>query len=390
MKPDQNPPGNREARYSSRLYLYFILLALASSLGLDMISARRGERAVVFSFLAPKTAAFRAPSAWTRAVLGRLEEAGVPAGDVQRLEDEAGALCLVVSLPLSVYDQIQRGIEDDLRQSGVSVSVEQKEEEEKIIHSWLLKGKEKERLSLIFSSPGPQPEISEAAPPPPPGDAVAIIIDDMGNSLDVLQEIIELNTPLTISVLPFSAYAEETARVAHENGLEVMLHLPGESLYNQEQYAGTAGMIRSGMRENEIRAMVEESLRMIPHVRGVNNHMGSKITQEEAVMRPILDVLKERNLFFIDSRTSAQSIAYDLARQMGMRTASRNVFLDSTVGVDFSRQKMTDLFRLSQKNGTAIAIAHPFPETLQALRENIHLLKEYNVRPVLASQIIRD
>jgi hypothetical protein len=144
------------------------------------------------------------------------------------------------------------------------------------------------------------------------------------------------------------------------------------------------------MKENEIKALVEESLRMIPHVRGVNNHMGSKITQEEAVMRPILDVLKERNLFFIDSRTTGQSIAYDLARQMGMRAAYRNIFLDSTVGVDFSRKKMTDLFRLSQKNGTAIAIAHPFPETLRALRENLHLLKEYNVRPVFASRIITD
>jgi polysaccharide deacetylase 2 family uncharacterized protein YibQ len=191
-------------------------------------------------------------------------------------------------------------------------------------------------------------------------------------------------------VLPFSAYAEETARIAHENGLEVMLHLPGESLNNQEEYAGTAGMIRSDMKENEIRALVEESLRMVPHVRGVNNHMGSKITQEEAVMRPVLEVLRERNLFFIDSRTSSQTIAYDLARQMGMRAASRNIFLDSTVGVDFSSKKMADLFLLSQKKGTAIAIAHPFPETLRALRENIHLMKEYNVRPVLASQIITD
>ncbi len=377
-------------RYSSRLYLSFILLALAASLGLDFLSARKGEKAYVFSFLAPEAVAYRAPSAWTQAVLRRLEESGVPAGEVQRLKDEAGALCLAVGLTQDAYDKIRPEIEAELRPTGVSILIEEKEEEDRIIHSWLLQGTEKERLSIIFSCPRPQPEESEEAPPPPPGDTVAIIIDDMGNSLDVLQEIIDLNTPLTISVLPFSPYAEETARIAHENGLEVMLHLPGESLNNQEDYAGTAGMIRTGMKENEIRAQVEESLGMVPYVRGVNNHMGSKITQEEAVMRPILDVLKERNLFFIDSRTSGQSIAYDLARQMGMRASYRNIFLDSTVGVDFSRKKMTDLFRLSQKTGSAIAIAHPFPETLQALKENIHLLKEYNIRPVFASRIIPD
>jgi len=377
-------------RYSSRLYLSFILLALVASLGLDLISARKGEKAVVFGFAAPKAVTFRAPSAWTQAVLGRLEEAGVSAGEVERLQDEAGAPSLSVGLTQDAYDKIRPEIQNELQRAGVSILIKEREEADRLIYSWLLEGKEKERLSLIFSCPRPQPEKSEEPPPPPPGDAVAIIIDDMGNSLDVLQELIDLKTPLTISVLPFSAYAEETARLAHENGLEVMLHLAGESLNNQEDYAGIEGMIRSGMKENEIRALVEESLTKVPYVKGVNNHMGSKITQEEAVMRPILDVLKERNLFFIDSRTSGQSIAFDLARQMGMRTTSRNIFLDSTVGVDFSKKKMTDLFRLSQKNGSAVAIAHPFPETLQALRENIHLLQEYNIRPVFASRIIPD
>jgi len=377
-------------RYSSRLYLSFILLALAASLGLDLLSARKGEKAYVFGFLAPKAEAFRAPSAWTQAVMRRLEESGVAAGEVRRLRDKSGAPYLEVALTRDTYDQIRPEIEAELRQSGVSIQIEEKEEADRFIYFWLLEGKEKETLSLFFLCPRPQPEVAEEAPPPPPEDTVAIIIDDMGNSLDVLQELIDLKMPLTISVLPFSAHAEETARLAHENGLEVMLHLPGESLNNQEDYADTTGMIRSGMKEHEIRALVEESLAMVPHVTGVNNHMGSKITQEEAVMRPILNVLKERGLFFIDSRTSGQSIAYDLARQMGMRAASRNIFLDSTVGVDFSRKKITDLFRLSQKNGSAVAIAHPFPETLQALKENIHLLKEYNIRPVTASRIIPD
>jgi hypothetical protein len=116
--------------------------------------------------------------------------------------------------------------------------------------------------------------------------------------------------------------------------------------------------------------------------------MGSKITQEEPVMLPILGLLKSRGLYFLDSRTTAESIAFNLAQKMGLRAAYRNVFLDSSVGVDFSKKKIIELSRLSQKKGRAIAIGHPFPETLQALRENIHLLKKYGVKPVFASEII--
>jgi polysaccharide deacetylase 2 family uncharacterized protein YibQ len=210
----------------------------------------------------------------------------------------------------------------------------------------------------------------------------------MGLSLEALKELCDLGQPITISILPYSPYAEETARIAQENGLEVMLHLPGESLNHEEGNNSTPGLIKSGMSEEEIRSQVEDSLSRVPFARGINNHMGSKITQEEPVMRPILDLLKSRGLYFIDSRTTADTIAFDLAHKMGLRAAYRNIFLDSSVGVDYSKEQIIKLFRLSQKTGRAIAIGHPFPETLQALRENIHLLKAYRVKPVLASEII--
>jgi polysaccharide deacetylase 2 family uncharacterized protein YibQ len=189
--------------------------------------------------------------------------------------------------------------------------------------------------------------------------------------------------------LPLSPYAEESARVAHENGLEVMLHLPGESLNHQEGNDSTAGLIRSGMSREDIRDIVEESIARVPYIQGVNNHMGSKITQEEAVMRPILEILKRRDLFFLDSRTTADSIAFDLARKMGLRSAYRNVFLDTSVGVEFSKKKLIELLHLSQKKGRAIGIGHPFPETLQALRESLPLLSGSDVKLVFVSEIIR-
>jgi polysaccharide deacetylase 2 family uncharacterized protein YibQ len=265
---------------------------------------------------------------------------------------------------------------------------EEKENREEITFSWIVRGKKEQRLSLLFNCRRPTPEEKAGPPPPLPKYLAAIVIDDMGFSLEALQEICDLNIPITVSILPLSPLAQETAETANERGLEVMLHLPCESVNHQEGDNGTIGFIHSSMSDEDVRILTEDFLGRVPFIKGVNNHMGSKITQNEPIMRTILGLLAERNLFFLDSRTTANSIAYDLAKQMGLRSAYRNVFLDSTVGVNFSAKKLIELLELSQKTGKAVAIGHPFHETLRALKENIRLFKKYDVEPVFASQIV--
>jgi hypothetical protein len=317
------------------------------------------------------------------------ESSGVPPGSIEEFEEADGTLRMAARLPSKDYKSLERRLDKELFKKGAAINKKKGEEEGLTSYSWKITG-QKESFSLVFALLEPPAEAKEevAGPTPPPGNRVAIIIDDMGDSLEVLQEICDLGQPITISILPHSQYAEETARVAHENGLEVMLHLPGESLNHEAGNNSTTGLIRSDMGEEDVRSLVEESLSLVPYIKGVNNHMGSKITQEEPVMRPILDLLKSRDLYFLDSRTTAESIAFDLARKMGLRTAFRNIFLDTTVGVEYSKRKIIDLFQYSQKTGKAIGIGHPFPETLQALREDISLMKKYRVTPVLISEII--
>jgi len=390
MRSDPIAEKRKPNPYPGRLYLIFVTLALFSTIGLDYAAARRGEKAYFFASRAARKEAVIIPVPLADSLRRFLGTSGIPAESVEELEDADGTPRIVVHLPLASYESLEPGLEKELLDRSASVDKKKSEEEGLTSYSWRITGPQEESLSLVFSLLGPTAEEKEkeAVPPAPPENRVAIIIDDMGTSLEALQQVLDLGQPVTISILPLSPYAEETARIAHENGLEVMLHLPGESLNHQEGNSSTAGLIRSGMKEEEVRSLVEESLSRIPYVEGVNNHMGSKITQEEPVMRPILDILKSHDLYFIDSRTTAETIAFDLARKMGLRTAYRNIFLDSSVGVDFSKKKITDLFRLSQRTGKAIGIGHPFPETLQALRENIHLLKKFKVTPVFASQII--
>jgi len=390
MRSDPTAKNQQPNPYPERLYLIFALLALISTIGLDYAAARRGEKAYFFVSRAARKEAAVAPVPLADSVRRFLGTSDIPPESTEETKDTEEIPQMVVHPPLESYEYLEPRLEKELRDKRVSVDKEKKDKEGLTSYSWQITGPQEESLSLVFSllEPAAEEKKKEEVPPSPPENRVAIIIDDMGSSLEALQEVCDLGQPVTISILPLSPFAEETARIAHENGLEVMLHLPGESLNHQEGNNSTAGLIKSGMSEEDVRFLVEDSLSRVPFVEGVNNHMGSKITQEEPVMRPILDLLKSRGLYFLDSRTTADSIAFDLARKMGLRTAYRNIFLDSSVGVDFSKKKIIDLFRLSQKKGKAIGIGHPFPETLQALRENIHLLKKYKVRPVFASEII--
>jgi uncharacterized protein len=216
---------------------------------------------------------------------------------------------------------------------------------------------------------------------------VALIVDDMGNSLDALEEILALGRPVTVAVLPYSPYAVETARRAHEKGLEVLLHLPLESLNGNGSESGTEGLIRSGMSEEEVRSLLARELDRLPHVRGVNNHMGSKVTADAAMMRMILEPIRERGLFFLDSRTTAKSVAYDAAVGLGIPAASRQVFLDADGDTGQIRERLLELFRIARRDGRAVGICHPFKETLQTLKEDFGLLGSYGLEAVFASEI---
>ena len=166
-----------------------------------------------------------------------------------------------------------------------------------------------------------------------------------------------------------------------------MLHLPLESL--QRGVARAPGTIDTDMPPAEIERRVAAFLDEIPGVRGVNNHAGSKATEDPTVMISVLEVIKGRGLYFIDSRTSSRSVAYDAARALGIPSASRRVFLDQPPGAGMVRSRLEELFHLARKDGAAVGIGHARPETVEALKAGLALADAEGVRLVFASQIVR-
>lgn len=227
----------------------------------------------------------------------------------------------------------------------------------------------------------------QLSPDNPAGSArLAIILDDVGTDRAVADVIFALPYPLTLSVLPNRPHSVDIAEEAHRRGYQVMLHLPMQSVGNGK---AEPQELRRGMGANELAALVDEFLRAVPEVTGVNNHQGSESTADAALMKALMPVLRERRLFYIDSRTTKETVAYEAAREAGVRCASRNVpFLDDVPGTSAVRKQLELALHGAKETGEAVAIGHPHATTLAALKEVLPQAKALGVQLVFASDLV--
>lgn len=216
---------------------------------------------------------------------------------------------------------------------------------------------------------------------------VAIVIDDVGYDLELARKFIALDAPLAFSVLPFLSESVASAEEAHAAGREVMVHMPMEPREYPKEDPGPGAILRS-MDPEDVRASTLNAIAEVPYAIGLNNHMGSRITTDPILIGMVLRTVKERGLFFLDSRTTATSVAYNMARRLGLRTASRNVFLDDVFDPYYVDKMIEELLATARREGTAIAIGHLNPITYEALRTNLWKANRYGVRLVPVSELV--
>ena len=204
---------------------------------------------------------------------------------------------------------------------------------------------------------------------------VAIVIDDLGYQKELAMDFIEVSAPLTLSFLPQAPFAGELVRQADQKGKETLLHLPMEPKEFPHVNPGPKALLTS-MSNEEIRNILESDLEAFPQVAGVNNHMGSRFTEDRDKMTLVLTTIKKKKLFFLDSRTTSSSAILPLASQVGVKAIQRDIFLDNIVEVDAIRGQLELLIRLAQERGIAVACGHPYPQTLQAIKEKMPELQE--------------
>ena len=204
---------------------------------------------------------------------------------------------------------------------------------------------------------------------------VAIVIDDLGYQKQLAVDFIEVDAPLTLSFLPQAPFAGELVRQADQKGKETLLHLPMEPKEFPQVNPGPKALLTS-MSNEKIRNILENDLEAFPQVAGVNNHMGSRFTEDRDKMTLVLATIKKRKLFFLDSRTTPYSAILPLASQVGVKAIQRDIFLDNNIEVNAIRGQLELLIRVAQERGFAVACGHPYPQTLQAIKEKMPDLQE--------------
>lgn len=215
---------------------------------------------------------------------------------------------------------------------------------------------------------------------------LAVILDDVGSDRGAAEAIFNLPYPLTVSILPNHIHSTDIAREAHRRGYQVMLHLPMQAVANEKPEAQE---LRVGMSTQDISMLVDQFLKVVPDASGVNNHQGSQSTADTTLMEELMLILREHKLFYVDSRTTTATVAFDTAQSVGLHSAFRNVpFLDDVAELHAVRKQLQLAFRGARERGEAIAIGHPHAATLQALREGLPQASSQGIQLVFVSQVV--
>jgi len=218
------------------------------------------------------------------------------------------------------------------------------------------------------------------------GKIASIIIDDLGNNLQYGQDVIKISGALTIAVLPKTLYSKRLAEFANKYNKEVMLHLPMQSVTHHQRSPGTLDL---HMTQDEFKKQLAINLESVPFVRGINNHMGSLLTRHPGHMAWLMDALSQRgDLYFIDSRTTDKTIAEKIAVEYNIPNLPRDFFLDPDNKESTLRKQFDRFINKVNERGYALAIAHPYPKTIEFLRQNLQELEQQGIRLVPASQLI--
>lgn len=239
------------------------------------------------------------------------------------------------------------------------------------------------RLLFVFAAVfAAAPSLCETQP------RIAIIIDDLGYELESSLRVISIAAPVSVAVLPHAPRARSLARAASRSGKDVLLHLPLQA--DSERQPVEPEHITVDMDRGQIAGILARALESVPEAIGVNNHQGSLATRYDEHMQWLMELIRERDaLFFVDSYTTHQSVAFDVAMRSGVPTARRDVFLDSNRHPDEIRRQIERLKEKARIHGEAIAIGHPYPETIAALERAIPELEAEGFELVPISEVVR-
>lgn len=228
-------------------------------------------------------------------------------------------------------------------------------------------------ITLIFEDELPEPISSQPSEPTSheKRHQIALIIDDVGYDMKSLRRLLALPFPITVAILPDAPYAKRAAELAHQRGIPVMLHMPMQTTNLKYAAKMEDFYLHSAMSKSIFTQVFESALAKVPHVVGINNHMGSALTSDKKSMQWLMELCEKHGLFFIDSRTSSTSVAAETAAVQGIAWNRRDIFLDHIIEAEAIEHAWQSALSCASRNDTCVMLAHPHQETVSFLEQNI-------------------
>jgi len=224
------------------------------------------------------------------------------------------------------------------------------------------------------------------ATPPTGTPRIALILDDGGYGKETTETILGMDPKLTLSILPFTPFGEDTAKRGAALGFEIMLHMPMEPFSAEVKFKG---QLNVGMGKDEVAKLTQEAIATVPGLVGINNHTGSKFTSDEESMKHFFEAISGQPYYFIDSYTTGKSKAYDAAKAAGFRVGKRSVFLDDKSDTAYIRKQFEILRAHAKRDGAAIGIGHFRPATVKVLPEELTKIDAEGIDLVHASELVQ-
>jgi uncharacterized protein len=190
-----------------------------------------------------------------------------------------------------------------------------------------------------------------------PRKELAIVIDDFGNNMKGTEEMLDLPISMTVAVMPFLSTTSRDAKLAHDKGHEVIVHLPMEPKKGKKSWLGP-GAITSDLSDKEVRQRVERAIKSVPFAVGMNHHMGSKVTEDERIMRIVLEICREKGLYYLDSKTTSNSVIGKIADELSVPHLENDLFFDHIYTAQYINKQALSLMEQLNESEQLIAIGH--------------------------------
>ncbi|MBK68279.1 MAG: hypothetical protein CMF54_00640 [Legionellales bacterium] len=216
---------------------------------------------------------------------------------------------------------------------------------------------------------------------------IAIIIDDLGYKPKEDMLALSLPGPITYAILPHSPYANKISEIAFKNKKQILLHQPMQALTNNDLLG--PGALTLNMTKKEFSKILKHNINSLPNIIGINNHMGSLLTRHPGHMKWLMDIISKYDYIYVDSLTGPNSVAGKIAKQNGVPFISRDIFLDNQKDKNHINKKIFELVNIAKKQGTALAICHPYNNTIEALSNFLKDINKHDVKLVGIKSLIK-